>query len=93
MATELDRIHGVLRLRDDLIPYDHLVQHVRLGLVLGGDVHEELLHVPVEHRAQVRVNLQREDGLVVAGAFYLPPARIDTSGVSDVGERVVRAMW
>ena len=35
------------------------------GLILGGDVHEELLHVPVEDGAEVGVDAQREDRRVV----------------------------
>ena len=38
------------------------------GLILGGGVHEELLHVPVEDGAEVGVDAQREDRLVVTRA-------------------------
>ena len=37
-------------------------------LVLGGDVDEELLHVPVEDAAQVGLDAQRQDCLVVTRA-------------------------
>ena len=51
------------RIANDGVPHDHLVEHVGLRLVLGGDVHEELLHVPVPHGAQVGVDAEREDRL------------------------------
>ena len=47
------------------VPHYHLVEHVGVRLVLGGDVHEELLHVPVEDGAEVGVDAEREDRLVV----------------------------
>ena len=51
------------RIANDCVPHDHLVEHVGFRLVLGGDVHEELLHVPVPHGAQVGVDAEREDRL------------------------------
>ena len=47
------------------VPDNHLVEHVGVRLVLGGDVHEELLHVPVEDGAEVGIDAEREDRLVV----------------------------
>eukprot|EP00303_Exanthemachrysis_gayraliae_P001328 CAMPEP_0206010692 /NCGR_PEP_ID=MMETSP1464-20131121/12048_1 /ASSEMBLY_ACC=CAM_ASM_001124 /TAXON_ID=119497 /ORGANISM="Exanthemachrysis gayraliae, Strain RCC1523" /LENGTH=372 /DNA_ID=CAMNT_0053384321 /DNA_START=59 /DNA_END=1175 /DNA_ORIENTATION=- len=52
--------------RDDVVPDNHLVDRVAPGLVLGGHVHEELLHVPVEHRGQVGVDGQPQLRLLVA---------------------------
>ena len=53
------------RVVNDRVPHDDLVEHVGVRLVLGGDVDEELLHVPVEDGAEVGVDAEREDRLVV----------------------------
>ena len=49
--------------------------HIGLGLILCRHVHKELLHVPVENGAQVGVNAEVEDGLIMPRAIDLAPAR------------------
>lgn len=56
---------GVLAPEDDLVPQDDLVQLVLLGLVLGRQVQEQLLHVPVEQTVQVGAEIEREEAEIV----------------------------
>ena len=51
---------GILASLNDLVPEYNLVNLVRLGLVLGGQIKEELLHVPVEQRLQVYLQVERQ---------------------------------
>lgn len=64
LVEVLQRQLGVLAAHDDLVPQHHLVDGVRLRLVLGRQVDEQLLDVPVEQRRQVRLQVEREEAEV-----------------------------
>jgi len=77
--------HGVLAAQDDLVPEDHLVELVRGSLVLGGQVQEQLLHVPVEDAGEVRLQVEGHEaqvvllprGSVVRDILHQHPNRVD----------------
>lgn len=64
LVEVLQRQLSVLSTQDDLVPQHHLVDGVRLRLVLGRQVNEQLLDVPVEKRRQVRLQVEREEAEV-----------------------------
>lgn len=56
---------GIFAPQDNLVPQDHLVQLVLLGLVLGRQVQEQLLHVPVEQTIQVGAQIERQESQII----------------------------
>ncbi|KUI56760.1 hypothetical protein VP1G_10882 [Cytospora mali] len=80
--TNLGQVVGA-RARDDLVPYDSLVGRIiavvlTAGRPLGRDVDKDLLGVPVEQRAEVGVEAELDDGvLLLGGAVVIGPARDD----------------
>ena len=56
---------GVLPALDDLVPQHHLVDRVARRRVLGAQVQEQLLDVPVEQRGQVGLQVERQETEVV----------------------------
>jgi len=63
---------GILAPLNDLVPEYNLIDLVGLGLVLGSQIKEELLHVPVEQGAQVGLQVKSEESQIV----FLPGGRI-----------------
>ena len=61
----LDVDLGVLPAQDDLVPEHYLVQRVLGRLVLGHQVEEQLLGVPVEDRGEVGLQVERQEAQVV----------------------------
>ena len=56
---------GVLAPQNDLVPQHHLVEGVLLRGVLGRQVQEQLLHVPVEQRVQIGAEIERDEAEIV----------------------------
>lgn len=57
---------GWLTPLDDVVPQHHLIQDIGFGLVVRGQIEEELFGVPVERPAQVGIQVERYEAEVIA---------------------------
>lgn len=51
---------SVFATQDNLVPQHHLVQLILIRLILGSQVEEQLLDIPVEQGRQVRTQVERD---------------------------------
>ena len=73
---------GVGRLHD-FVPQDDLIPRIGLGGILGHDVDEELLDVPVEGRAEVGVDVEGEEGPVDPAVRFERSEGVEAEVVDD----------
>jgi len=50
---------------NDFVPEDHLIQFVIFGFVLGGQIQEELLDVPIEEMREIRLQVPAQESKIV----------------------------
>ena len=62
-----------LSVHDNFVPEHHLVEAVLLGDVFRREVQVKGLHVPVEQRGQVCLQVEVDEGLVIAGVVIVVP--------------------
>eukprot|EP00967_Tisochrysis_lutea_P142499 scaffold263370_cov36-Tisochrysis_lutea.AAC.1 len=52
----------------------NLIQDIGLSLILSSDIGKQLLHIPVEDGAQICVDAQAENCLIVSRTVHFPAA-------------------
>ena len=75
-------IVGAGRLHD-FVPQNDLIPRIGLGGILGHDIHEQLLDVPVKGRSEVGMNVKREEGPVHSAVRFERSEGVEAEVVND----------